>query len=156
MVSDKGSDNELVRLEKYIERLLAGYAALKTEKQEVEKQLAAVLEEKVAAQGETTAAQDEITAVKDELAAVQAENEKMKGELDSLDSDRGVMRDRVNSMIGQIEQWESEIEIDPAPDSSGDEIAEENTEDSEESGKSAEKESNEDRGGKAQKNLFTA
>ena len=147
-----GSENELVRLEKYIERLLAGYAALKKEKQEVERRLAAAQEEKAAAQRETTTAQDEIAAVQDALAAAQAENEKMKSELDSLDSERGVMRDRVNSLIGQIEQWESEIESDSAEGSNGDDSDREAPVDAEEV---AETESKKDRGAKAQKNLFS-
>lgn len=127
-----GSDKELVRLEQYIERLLTGYAALKEEKLAVEKQLATVLEDK---------------------ATLQGENEQMKNELDSLDSERGVMHDRVSSLIGQIEAWESEIETDTAEDSAENSSEEEVLEDSEES---AEKEGQDDKGAKSQKNLFSA
>ncbi len=85
-----GSDNELIRLEQYIERLLSGYAELKKEKQNIETR----------------------------LVELQTENEKYKQELDSLDSDRGLMRDRVNSLIGQIEQWEKELEEKEGSDKS--------------------------------------
>ena len=77
-----GSESELIRLEKYIERLLKGYTALKAEKQQVEQNL----------QKQKT------------------ENDKLQKELNSLDSERGSIRDRVNSLIGQIEQWESEVD----------------------------------------------
>ena len=70
-----GSDSELIRLEQYIERLLAGFSELKKEKQKIEQQ----------------------------LGTLQAENDQLKQELDSLDTDRDVMRDRVNSLIGQID-----------------------------------------------------
>ena len=87
------SDKELIRLEQYIERLLAGYSELKKEKQNIEQR----------------------------LVEIQAENDKYKKELDSLDSERGVVRDRVNSLIGQIEQWETEVdEEEGSDDSSGD------------------------------------
>jgi chromosome segregation ATPase len=149
-----GSDNELVRLENYIERLLSGYAALKAEKQDVEKRLAAVQEEKAAAQGETTAAQDEIAAVKEELAAAQAQIEKLQGELDSVDSERTVTRDRVSSLIVQIEQWESELEAGPDAESADDDTAAQKERSKRE--EPAVKQSKEDRGTKAQKNLFSA
>lgn len=121
------SDNELVRLEKYIEKLMAGYSALKADKQRIEKQ----------------------------LVAVQAENEKMKQELDSFDSERGVMRDRVNNLIDQIEQWEAEIdsEADVAADDPEEEGGDED--ESEEDEPPAEKGSKSKRGAKAQKNLFS-
>lgn len=123
------SDKELIRLEQYIERLLAGYSELKKEKQNIEQR----------------------------LVEIQAENDKYKKELDSLDSERGVVRDRVNSLIGQIEQWETEVdEEEGSDDSSGDDGEEgESEEDAEEEEPPAEKKSKADRGSKAQKNLFS-
>ncbi|MBT8328932.1 MAG: hypothetical protein HKP52_09190 [Desulfofustis sp.] len=123
------SDKELVRLEEYIERLLAGYSKLKKEKQDIELRL-----------GE-----------------LQAENDKYKQELDSVDSERGVMRERVNSLIGQIEQWETEVEGEESDDGSSGEDAKE--EDSEEDPEADEppvkKKTKADKGAKAQKNLFS-
>ncbi len=129
------SENELIRLEQYIERLLAGYSDLKKEKQKVEQKLA------------------ELQTLH---ADFQAENDKIKKELDSLGSERGVMRDRVNSLIGQIEQWESEIEEeakgeDSVSEESGEDESEDDPEDEE---PPAKKKSKGDRGSKAQKNLF--
>ena len=122
------SDKELIRLEQYIERLLAGYSELKKEKQNIEQR----------------------------LVEIQAENDKYKKELDSLDSERGAVRDRVNSLIGQIEQWETEVDGEEgSDDSSGDDGEEgESEEDAEEEEPPAEKKSKADRGSKAQKNLF--
>ena len=57
------SDNELVRLEEYIERLLSGYSKLKKEKQNIEQRL-----------GE-----------------LQAENDKYRHELESIDSASGII-----------------------------------------------------------------
>ena len=121
-----GSDNELVRLEKYIEGLIAGYSALKTEKQNIEQQ----------------------------LVQVQAENEKMKQELDSLGSERGDMRERVNSLIDQIEQWESDIDEEAGVEDSESEDSEED--ESEEEEPPAKKKGKGKRKVKAQKNLFNA
>lgn len=125
-----GSDSELIRLEQYIERLLDGYKKLKKEKQNIEQR----------------------------LVEVQAENDKYKKELDSLDSDRGAMRDRVNSLIGQIEQWETEIDEDEGGDGSSgddeeDEESEEDSEDEEEP--PVKKKRKSEKGAKAQKNLFS-
>lgn len=124
-----GSDKELIRLEQYIERLLSGYAELKKEKQNIETR----------------------------LVELQTENEKYKQELDSLDSDRGLMRDRVNSLIGQIEQWEMELEeVEGSDKSSADEGQEDDSEeDAEDEEPPAEKKKKADRGGKAQKKLFS-
>jgi len=124
-----GSDKELIRLEQYIERLLSGYAELKKEKQNIETR----------------------------FVELQTENEKYKQELDSLDSDRGLMRDRVNSLIGQIEQWEMELEeVEGSDKSSADEGQEDDSEeDAEDEEPPAEKKKKADRGGKAQKKLFS-
>ena len=124
-----GSDKELIRLEQYIERLLSGYAELKKEKQNIETR----------------------------LVELQTENEKYKQELDSLDSDRGQMRDRVNSLIGQIEQWETELEeVEGSDKSSADDGQEDDSEeDAEDEEPPAAKKKKADRGAKAQKNLFS-
>ena len=124
-----GSDKELVRLEKYIERLLSGYSELKKEKQNAEQR----------------------------LVELQTENEKYKKELDSLGSERGVMRDRVSSLIGQIEQWETEIEEEEGSTktSADDGQEDESEEDAEDEEPPAEEKSKADRGAKAQKNLFS-
>jgi flagellar biosynthesis chaperone FliJ len=124
------SDNELVRLEEYIERLLSGYSKLKKEKQNIEQRL-----------GE-----------------LQAENDKYRQELESIDSERGVMRDRVNSLIGQIEQWEAEIEGEEGDDgsSSEDDEEEDAEEDPEEDEPPVKKKGRAGKGAaKAQKNLFS-
>ena len=125
------SDNELIRLEEYIERLLAGYSKLKKEKQNIEQR----------------------------LAEVQAENDKYKQELDSFDSARGAMRERVNSLIGQIEQWESEIEGEEGDGDDGsageDEEEEESREDPEEDAAPVKKKGKADKSAKAQKDLFS-
>lgn len=124
-----GSDSELIRLEQYIERLLDGYAKLKKEKQNIEQR----------------------------IVDLQAENDKYKQELDSLDSERGVMRDRVNSLIGQIEQWETEIDGEDGGDGSSaeDEQEEESEEDPEDGEPPVKKKRKVDKSAKAQKNLFS-
>ena len=124
-----GSDSELIRLEQYIERLLDGYAKLKKEKQNIEQR----------------------------LVDLQAANENYKQELDSLDSERGVRRARVTSLIGQIEQWETEIAEDAGGDDSagGDEEDEEAEEDPEDGEPPAKKKSKAGKSAKAQKNLFS-
>lgn len=124
-----GSDSELVRLEQYIERLLDGYAKLKKEKQSIEQR----------------------------LVDLQAENDKYKQELDSLDSERGVMRDRVTNLIGQIEKWETEIDEDAggAGSAGGDEEDEESEEDPEDGEPPVKKKSKAGKSAKAQKNLFS-
>ena len=123
------SDKEFIRLEKYIERLLSGYSELKKQKQDIELR----------------------------LIELQTENKKYKQELDSLDSDRGVMRDRVTSLIGQIEQWETEIEEEEGSDNSSDEDGEEDEseDDTEDEEPPAKKKRKADKGAKAQKNLFS-
>lgn len=130
------SDKELVRLEKYVEKLLAGYTELKKEKQSLANRVA-----------ELQAQQKDI----------QAENNTLKKELNSIDSERGVMRDKVSSLIGQIEQWESEIEEDDSSDTkavddgSEDDESDAETEDEE---PPPSKKTKTDPGAKAQKNLF--
>ena len=123
------SDSELIRLEEYIERLLAGYSKLKKEKQNIEQR----------------------------LVELQAENDKYKQELDSFDSERGVMRDRVNSLIGQIEQWETEIEEEGGADESSDDnqAEDESEEDPEDEEPPVKKRGKGGKGSKAQKNLFS-
>ncbi len=124
-----GSDSELIRLEEYIERLLAGYTKLKKEKQNIEQR----------------------------LVELQAENDKYRKELDSFDSERGVMRDRVNSLIGQIEQWETEIDEEGGVQESADDggAEEESEEDPEDEEPPLKKRKKSDKGAKAQKNLFS-
>ena len=97
-----GSDSELKRLEKYIDRLLKGYTALKAEKQQIEQQL-------TGHQSDNTQVKKELEQTAKQLKEQQAENAKIRKELDSLDSERGVMRDRVSNLISQIERWEAEI-----------------------------------------------
>ncbi len=130
------SDNELIRLEKHIEKLLAGYSELKKEKRSVEQKLAELQTQYV---------------------EVQEDSKKMKKELDSLDSERGVMRDRVNRLIGQIEQWESEIDEDTQGGGSDTEASDEDEPEaeSEDEEPPAGKKSRGDAGAKAQKNLFS-
>lgn len=120
-----GSESELIRLEKYIERLLKGYTALKAEKQQVEQNL----------QKQKT------------------ETDKLQKELNSLDSERGSIRDRVNSLIGQIEQWESEVGEESGEGDSDDDSEEEDPE--EDDLPEPEAMSEEERGGGIQKKLFS-
>ncbi|MEJ2057161.1 MAG: hypothetical protein P8X39_04915 [Desulfofustis sp.] len=132
------SDNKLVRLEKYVEKLLAGYTELKKEKQSLERKVV-----------EMQAQQNEI----------QAENKRLKKELNSLDSERGVMHDTVSSLIGQIEQWESEIEEDSSQKKAADDASEEDESDAEaeeeEPTSGSAKKGKSDQGATAQKNLFS-
>lgn len=120
-----GSESELIRLEKYIERLLKGYTALKAEKQQVEQNL----------QKQKT------------------ETDKLQKELNSLDSERGSIRDRVNSLIGQIEQWESEVGEESGEGDSDDDSEEEDPE--EDDLPEPVEMSEEERGGGVQKKLFS-
>ena len=120
-----GSESELIRLEKYIERLLKGYTALKAEKQQVEQNL----------QKQKT------------------ETDKLQKELNSLDSERGSIRDRVNSLIGQIEQWESEVGEESGEGDSDDDSEEADPE--EDDLPEPEEMSEEERGGGVQKKLFS-
>ena len=130
-----GSESELIRLEKYIERLLKGYTALKAEKQQVEQNL----------QKQKT------------------ETDKLQKELNSLDSERGSIRDRVNSLIGQIEQWESEVGEESGEGDSDDDSEEEDPEEEDPEEEDPEEDdlpepeemSEEERGGGVQKKLFS-
>jgi chromosome segregation ATPase len=142
-----GSDSELKRLEQYADRLLKGYTALKAEKQKIEQQLAGH-------QSDNTQVKKELEQTAKQLKEQQAENAKIRKEFEALDSERGVMRDRVNNLISQIESWEAEI------DEQGDsgEADDEDTEDEDPEGAALPEslETDDDGRGSVQKKLFSA
>lgn len=81
-------ESELVRLEKHIERLLAGYSDLQAEKLQLEAK----------------------------LRDLRSENDRIRKELQTMDSEREEVCGRVTSLISRIERWESETEGRPSDD----------------------------------------
>jgi septal ring factor EnvC (AmiA/AmiB activator) len=141
-----GSDSELKRLEKYIDRLLKGYTALKAEKQQIEQQLAGH-------QSDNTQVKKELEQTAKQLKEQQAENAKISKELEALDSERGVMRDRVSNLIGQIERWEAEIDEQGEGGEADDEDAEDD--DPEDGAPPESLQADDDGRGGVQKKLFS-
>lgn len=77
-------DSELIRLEEYVDKLLGEFSSVKAEKQRLEELLK---EQKV-------------------------ENKRLADALNSVDSERTDVCDRVTSIISRLERWESELEGD--------------------------------------------
>ena len=83
-------ESELIRLEEFVERLLGEFSSIKAEKQQLE----LLLREQ------------------------QAENQRLQEALDSVDSERTDVRDRVSSIIARLERWEADLDSeaqDPEP-----------------------------------------
>lgn len=119
-----GRDDELIRLEVYVGRLLDEFSHLRVEKERLEQ----------------------------ELQEKHLENKHLKQALDSVDSERLDVSDRVSTLIERLEQWESELEGDVSTDGSlRSAMADDEVPDRDE----ADQGDGED-GGTVQKNLFNA
>ena len=75
-------ESELIRLEEFVERLLGEFTSIKAEKQRLE----LLLREQ------------------------QAENQRLQEALDSVDSERTDVCDRVTSIIARLERWEADLD----------------------------------------------
>lgn len=78
------SDSELIRLEEYVDKLLGEFSTVKAEKLRLEQ----LLREQ------------------------QAENKRLVDVLNSVDSERTDVSDRVTSIIARLERWEADLEND--------------------------------------------
>ncbi len=116
-------DSEIKRLEDFVERLLKGYGELKAEINKLEQEL-----------------QDQ-----------QVENEQLHRQMETMESERGDLGNRVSTLIDRIEAWESELETEELDaEAATPAAAEESSDDG--SGELDE----DDGGGGVQGNLFTA
>ena len=116
-------DSEIKRLEDFVERLLKGYGELKAEINKLEQEL-----------------QDQ-----------QVENEQLHRQMETMESERGDLGNRVSTLIDRIEAWESELETEEldaeaAKPAAAEEISDDGSGELDE----------DDGGGGVQGNLFTA
>ena len=81
------NNSELVRLEQFVDKLLAKYRKL----------------------------QDKYSVLEKNLEAREAECTKLKGQIDELRSERTQVGSKVAGLIDRIEQWEVECEQDAEP-----------------------------------------
>ena len=116
-------DSEIKRLEDFVERLLKGYGELKAEINKLEQEL-----------------QDQ-----------QVENEQLHRQMETMESERGDLGNRVSTLIDRIEAWESELETEEFDAEAATAAA---AEDSSDDGSGELDE--DDGGGGVQGNLFTA
>lgn len=101
---DMARDSEWIRLEEYVEKLLGEFSSVKAERQRLEK----LLREQ------------------------QAENKRLTEALNSVDSERTDVCDRVTSIISRLERWEADLDNDPpVPEPRLDVVAESGAEPSE-------------------------
>ena len=82
-------ESEIQRLETYLERLLRGYGDLK----------------------------QEVVQLRQQVEDGRAENERLRGQLNDLDSERGEVHQRVSQLIARIERWEAEASAGELGDS---------------------------------------
>lgn len=121
-VNDMAQNSELQQLEKFVEKLLTNFSELKAEKARLEQKLF----------------ESELTI------------EELQSDISSKEIERTEISERVNKIVGQIEEWEQSL------DETGVETAEDSDEDDEEEDDEppAERNSNAEEG-RMQHNLFS-
>jgi chromosome segregation ATPase len=91
-------------LERKLEDLLARYERSKQENAGLRQEITNLKDEIVHLNSESKQQRQEIAALKSEIVDLKNENASLKAEGSSLKSDRDVIKERINKLLGQVEE----------------------------------------------------